>query len=402
MWAIAVRLLFSALVPRQLQGDAVDYEQLAVNLAAGRGFTRCFFEPFNPTAQRPPLYPMVLAIWYMVGWSHAFGAMLLNLILDLVSMKLVTLWSRDLKLTWGKYAPWVIAFCPLLITYGMYPTTENLSITLFLLATLLLFRRKAVLSGLMWGLLALCRSYYLLFPLVLLVGFRKFKIAKDLGWKGFAILAVMSFVGPSIWMVRNYQVIGKVAFTQTSMVGWQAYQGLCVANFDWWRPEHLAHMYSVPVFYKMITGHCTKEEQIASLDQEAKQLVYQCIADRPFDTLRNVLTKGMNLFVNWGLFMPYNRVPFMVQHVVNAFMYVYWFCVFMILWKHRKKIMGQNGGAGEVLRYSLLNIAYIVAVTIPFAVDARYLLGPFLTTMFGVFEYVRTPGNFLRSGLRRD
>ena len=383
------------LVPIRVEGDAVDYIQMAKNLAAGHGFSRCFGEPYVATAQRPPLYPLALALVYMIGLGYEFGAVILNSICDLISMRLSQIWGEELKLSWARNIPWVVALCPLLITYGMYPTTENLSITLFFLALVLTYRTKPLLSGLSWGLLSLCRSYFLLFPIMLGVfgptrkGPRSWKRAQ------LAIMVAASFVAPSVWMVRNHLELNKIAFTQTSMVGWQTYQGMCFANFDWWNPSHVNLLVNDPVMQKIMNSHCSTENEIAGFDNDAKAEVYRCVLDHPLGTIRNILTKGVHLFINWGLFMPYNRVPFLVQQLVNAFMLFYWFCVIRILLTYRQK----KGGLQDAVHFSLMNIAYIALVTLPFAVDARYLLGPFLTLLIAVIEMVKTPGDFLRAGL---
>ena len=397
LWAILIRLVFMVLVPIALQGDAVDYIQMARNLAAGHGFSRCYSEPFVATAQRPPLYPLALALMYLIGLGSEFGAVLLNMICDLVSMRLARMWGDELKLTWAKKIPWVIGLCPLLITYGMYPTTENMSITLFFLALVLTYRTRPLQAGLAWGLLSLCRSYFLLFPIVL--GIFGPTRRGPRSWKRgpLTILIVASFIAPTCWMVRNKIVLNRIAFTQTSMVGWQTNQGLCYANFDWWNPAQVEKLVSDPVMQRIMSSHCSSESEIAGFDSQAKAEVYKCVTEHPLATVRNVLTKGVHLFINWGLFMPYNRVPFIIQQIINAFLLLYWLCVIRILFTHRQK----GGGLQDAVHFSLLNIGYIFLVTLPFAVDARYLLGPFLTLLIAILEMVQTPVGIFRAGLKK-
>lgn len=422
VWAILLRVLYMVLVPRHWMGDAVDYEQLASNLAEGRGFSRCFSEPFRLTAQRPPLYPLVLALFYMMGMSHRTGPIFLNIAFDLLSMNLAKRWGVAAGLKRVSFIPWVVGLCPLLITYGMYPTTENLSVTLFFAAMLLTFkdrpnRMTAFWAGLMWGLVTLCRSYFLLFP----IGFAAMKLAPVLPavvkgplrklfeivyvgrkWqpKAIVIFLAMSFAAPTVWMIRNTVSLGRVSFTQTSMVGWQSYQGVCFANFDWWKPEHLGHMYATPVLAKMISSHCAEESVIAELDAQVKDLVRQCIVERPWESLRNVVAKGINLFINWGLLFPYDRMPFLGQHFINALLCLFWFTAARLIWSHRKALRPASASR-DVVRFSVLCILYIVGVTIPFAVDARYLLAPFLTLLIVCFEISKGPVEFLRAALPR-
>ncbi len=395
LWAALARVAIAVLVPRSMQGDAIDYHFLASNLSSGRGFSRCMNEPFFLTSQRPPLYPIALALVYLVGVSQAWAAIALNGVCDLVSMWLARVLADDLRLRYARFAPWIVGFCPLLITYGAYPTTENLSILLFLAALILTFRRMPASAGIAWGLVSLCRSYYLLFPLLLLV----FKPAPRWTRRGLALMAALSFAAPVAWMTRNHYAVGKFAFTQGGMIGWQSYQGLLFPAFDWWRPEHIDALFSVPDVVNMARAHCASDDTIFDLDQRVLALVKQGVAESPLETVRNVLIKGVNLFVNWGLVMPYNRVPFLITHLINAILFAFWFVAGALVLRWFRSGRSGPDGLRDLLMFSVVTIAYVVAVTLPFAVDARYLLGPFLTLFLVVLELVKGPGD-LRALLR--
>lgn len=378
LWAVAVRVFLLFAVPRGMQGDSVDFHQIATNIAQGHGFSRCFGEPFPPTSQRPPLYPYVLGMLYSLGAGPRFGAAILNLVLDLASMGLARAWGRRLGFAWAEKIPWVIALCPLLVTYGMYPTTENISIFLYFLALYFLSARKPVASGLSFGLLSLCRSYFLLFPILIWL----FRPLRDWSRKSLALVVLASFAAPGVWVARNAVVLNRISFSQGAGVGWQSYQGVCVANFDWWKPEHISLIASDPLFLRMTQTHCSTEEQIAELDKQALEKVRLCVTEKPLEAARNVLAKGLMLFVNWGLFMPYNLVPFVVQHLVNAALFLYWIGAIAVLRGRRRN----QPRLEDAIRLATLNIGYIAAVTLPFAVDARYLLAPFLVLLVCVFE----------------
>jgi hypothetical protein len=379
VWCVVLRLALAFAMPRHMEGDSADYEMIASNLAAGHGISRCGAEPFAPTAQRPPLYPLALAAVYLAGFGHDWGPILLNILFDLLSMFLAKAWAERLKLSFAPKVTWVIALCPLLITYGMYPTTENLSMTVFFAALLLTVQERWALAGLAWGALSLCRSYYLLFPFAMLL----IPPLKKASRRSVAVLALTSLALPGAWVARNRVVLGHAVFSQGSTVGWQSFQGVCVANFDWWRPAHLQAMFDNPVMSKMIASHCADEDKLAAYDEKAKGVVASCVREHPFQSARNVLAKQVMLFVNWGLFMPYNRVPFLLQQLVNALLFVYWWCA----WKAVRSRKSRGApGLGDALRFSVLGVAYVVAVTLPFAVDARYLLGPFITLLICVLE----------------
>lgn len=394
LWAVLARVAIVVFVPRSMQGDAIDYHLIANNLSSGRGFSRCWAEPFYLTSQRPPLYPIALALVYLVGVSQAWAAILLNGFCDLLSMWLARVLADDLRLKSARFAPWIVGFCPLLITYGAYPTTENLSILLFLVALVLTFRRMPVSAGISWGLVSLCRSYYLLLPLLFLA----FRPSPWWTRRALALMAALSFVAPVAWMTRNHYAVGKFGFTQGGMVGWQTYQGLLFPAFDWWRPEQVDELFSVPEVVDMARAQCVPDDAIFELDQRVLALVKEGVAERPLETARNVLIKGVNLFVNWGLIMPYNRVPFLVTHLINGLLFAFWFVVgaLALRW-HRSGRRGPEG-MRDLLKFSAVAIGYVFAVTLPFAVDARYLLGPFLTIFLVALDIARGPPDAGRSG----
>ena len=389
--AIALRFAMMSAFPRKFMGDAGDFHLLALNVAAGHGLSRCNSAPFIASTVRPPLYPLILGYLYKLGANPDYASILLNGTCDLVSIGLIFQIAQTLKFSTVRYAPWIIALCPLLITYGMYPTTENMSVTLFLAASLLMIRKKPGFSGLFWGLLSLCRSYYLLFPWALAL----LRPIKSYGKKAYVTLALASLIAPAGWVIRNYQELHRFEFSQTSTAGWQSYLGIARANFDWWKPTDLADMFRHPVFSKMMASHCSQEDELKRLDGEARILVRKFIFEHPFEALRNVAIKTINLFANWGLLMPYDRVPYILESTVNAILCLYWFCAVRLIWR-RKKLKGPHE---EFLRFSLLNVLYIFLVTLPFSIDARYLLTAFLVLFLCVLEISKKPDEIFKAGL---
>ena len=411
-WALALRVaVFAALSPIELKGDAADFHLIAANLAAGHGFSRCTVSPFPPTAQRPPLFALFLAGLYFLGAGSLWAPFVLNLVFDLLSIRLARAWAEENGFGSGGALrfSWIVALCPLLIAYAPYPTTENLSISLFLAATLLTFRLGragetgrsgwgwAAAGGMCWGWLALCRSYYLLFPAILFV------IPSSPKWRRgqLAVLLAFSFAAPLLWVARNDATFGKPVFSQGSTVGWQSYQGLCFANFDWWNPNDVARIYQHPVLSRMLASQCSSDDDLARLDLLVRnEVIQECVLDRPLEAAANTAIKGGMLFINWGQLLPYTRIPEEIRWTINTLMALYWWCVAAVfIRKRREREEGKaNGSYRAASRYALTGILYVVAVTLPFAVDSRYLLGPFLITLAAALQAAGGAKELLRAG----
>lgn len=375
LWAIALRVTLLCLMRPHPQGDAGDFFLLAHNLATGHGFTRCWTSPFPPTAQRPPLYPLILSVFYFLGANELYSPAILNLVIDLITMRVVRKFGERVGFRHPGALPWIIALCPLLITMGNYPLTENISVLMFFLATSFLFAGAARSSGFFFGLLSLCRSYYLIFPWLLAL----FRPIRNLSRKAIVLLIAFSLAAPACWVARNLITLGHPVFSQTGTAAFQSYQGLCFRDFDWWRAEDVRAMQQSGPFGQIMLAQCLSDDQILALNQEGWGLVKDCIQNDLAGTVVNVLVKGWELFVAWGQIFPYDFVPYLDRTLINGVIFLLWVRMIWVWFARRKAL----GAVAPVFRYTLLNIGYLMLVTLPFAIDARYLLAPELLA-FGV------------------
>jgi 4-amino-4-deoxy-L-arabinose transferase-like glycosyltransferase len=223
--ALAARLLFCIAVVGLDSwgwGDEPDYHRHASDIAAGRGFLTPAGEP---TAARPPLYPIVLAgVYRLFGPNHAAGRVLqmalgvgIVLLTYLVARKL---FSSDVGLIAAAFA----AVNPSLVYLSALLMTENLAIVLLLLVLLCLAKEHAeertplarfALGGLLGGLLCLARPHGLLF--VLCVPAAALVLGKAPARRRLANAAVFTLVAALAvlpWAARNRAVLGHwVAFT---------------------------------------------------------------------------------------------------------------------------------------------------------------------------------------------
>jgi hypothetical protein len=92
--------------------------------------------------------------------------------------------------------------------------------------------------------------------------------------------------------------------------------------------------------------------------------------------------------------LPYSEIPIWIRWPVNAFLAYYWWCAGLVLFRKRK-----GKGDGTALWYAGSGIVYVLGVTLPFSVDARYLLGPFLLMLLVALEAAGSPGALILAGL---
>jgi 4-amino-4-deoxy-L-arabinose transferase-like glycosyltransferase len=146
--------------------DAADYDRHGVSIADGHGYPGPQGgPPTEPTAFRPPLYPLALAGVHLLGGGWTAGR-LLGAVLGVATVLLVFVISRRL---WGQrvalVAGAIVAVFPPLVIFSATLLSESLFLPLMLgvLLAVLQYRedprlRWALLAGVLCGLAALTRS----------------------------------------------------------------------------------------------------------------------------------------------------------------------------------------------------------------------------------------------------
>jgi len=255
---VAVALRAAALVafPDNLHDDRDAYLELGRQLAGGHGYTNASTQ--QPTAFRPPLYPLMLAAIFTVGSDQLLGWAQLAAGVGAVYLTICT--AQRLRLgALSLLAGAFVAVDPLLVQYTTYPMTETLctllavwllwslsprliassaaggeaatserdvSSTLSPAQTISAERRDTTMSalrqlmaGLAFGLCALSRPTFWAFGgLMALVYFWKLMRSRTRGGTGapfpaWAIAAVVVTVSP--WVARNVMVLGHPVLTTT-------------------------------------------------------------------------------------------------------------------------------------------------------------------------------------------
>jgi 4-amino-4-deoxy-L-arabinose transferase-like glycosyltransferase len=212
--AIALRLLAWFIVvgfDTAGGGDEPDYHRIASDLATGRGFLA---RSGQPTATRPPLYPILLGGLYAVTGPDPDAARALQVVLGAGIVLLVyTLASRLFSVEVALLGAALAAVNPALVYLSMLLMTENLYILLLLTLLILLapdhkrpphsLSRFAA-AGAVAGLCCLARATALAVASLIVVAMPAFAGLHTRGWLARAAV----FLGVAItvllpWSFRN-------------------------------------------------------------------------------------------------------------------------------------------------------------------------------------------------------
>ncbi len=229
--ALAVRLIPVLLTPHVgiALDDMFQYDALAESIRLGQGYT---WYGGIPTAFRAPLYPLFLAIIYLL-FGHEFLVVRIIQATIGASLPLVVyvLGQRSFGDRVARTASWMMVFYPMFVLYPLGLVTENL---FFLLVPLtVLYLLKAIdtsrslyylLAGLLLGLSILTRSVISGFALVILPWLWHYvsdKRAALRNW-GMVLLPVALLTIP--WSMRNSLLHGQFVFVESSL-GFNFYLG---------------------------------------------------------------------------------------------------------------------------------------------------------------------------------
>jgi 4-amino-4-deoxy-L-arabinose transferase-like glycosyltransferase len=221
--AVVVRLaLLLPMDDLKLAMDELQYQEIAVNLAEGRGFM--LYE--KPTSWRPPLYPFVLSLVYRAaGTTDPLAARMFQAAMSLVNLLLVYLLGRRLfgeRVGLGAAA--IFAVYPSFLFYNNHLLTEGLftfllTLTAYLLAVYLQSGRALflALAGASLGLTVLTRE--ILLPMVAVMALLAGHVTgwRPARWALHAAALVVAFVVVvTPWAVRNTRLQGTLTLVATN------------------------------------------------------------------------------------------------------------------------------------------------------------------------------------------
>jgi len=265
--ALVIRLVYVLLNPSPpILDDALHYDDIASNLAAGNGFSmsdeylleadRSADGSPGATARRPPLYPVLLSLFYRVLGQNYLAVLIVQAILGTLACYLVYALAMA---AFGRRPAALVALglavvYPPFIRYcaGLLTETIFLLLTLaaFLLAHAVVKRGRisaSVLAGVVGGLATLCRPTAMFFlplqAILLLWACRGPSGARR--WVSHMLAYAVAFsLVLSPWLIRNYVVFDTFipGFTSAGynlfMGTYPATRGLANLEPEFW-PEEL-------------------------------------------------------------------------------------------------------------------------------------------------------------------
>ena len=205
----------------RISGDAIGYFQIAENLQAGNGFSRCDSPPYLPDSSRTPVYPLFVLFFRQVFGGH-FSLLAIVLAQAFVAGATLIIIKKALESMSLPLMPHATAAA--VAFFGVSPTFIDAIITayaeillLFLLAVLLLLlvkilgdgsRKsallKAALIGVVLGIMTLTKPVCQFLPVIPVAILAVKKRMKECGLilAGFLLVII-----PWVW--RNHSVFGK-------------------------------------------------------------------------------------------------------------------------------------------------------------------------------------------------
>jgi 4-amino-4-deoxy-L-arabinose transferase-like glycosyltransferase len=232
---LVLRLVYALVVLHgvPVAGDGLEFHALAVQLADGHGYVEpLFLAPGHiPTADKPPLYPLVLAGPAALGaGSVAWNRIVSSLLGTVLIVAVGVLGRRVGGPRAGLAAAGVAAVYPAFIALDGSVRGESLYAPLIAFALLAAYRlrerpdaRRAAELGAIVGLAALTRSEAVL--LLMLGGFAPLR--GRVRAVGIAVLACAVVLSP--WLVRNWVRLGSPVLSTN--VGGLVFGANCQAAF---------------------------------------------------------------------------------------------------------------------------------------------------------------------------
>jgi 4-amino-4-deoxy-L-arabinose transferase-like glycosyltransferase len=207
--AAAVRIFYVFSVSyAPLENDAKEYDTLGIFLSQGKGYINVSGEP---TAYRPPIYPLFLgAIYFIAGhnllWVRLFQAFMGAAICVLAYLIAIKIFNEKIATLSGVLC---CLYPPLVFDVSQIMTETLFSFLLMLGIWLLISRRGSVnlfLSGFVFSLALLTRPFLVFFlPFVCYWLILRYKNGAP---KKMAILIAGILIALLPWTIRNYYRLG--------------------------------------------------------------------------------------------------------------------------------------------------------------------------------------------------
>ncbi|MBN1593846.1 MAG: glycosyltransferase family 39 protein [Candidatus Coatesbacteria bacterium] len=241
-------------VPVAEQSDPQEYNQLAKNLIDGTGYRLTGLTGHfaflmgdridEPSARRPPLYPVLLAAIYSIFGERYRVVFLVHCLFDVLTMLAVFAIGRRLfgSINVALIATGLMALYPPFFQQNIVIMTEGLNMlltTLYLWAAIEAISEpriwRFIVTGLLLGAAALTRPEAFYFAVPLSIVMLAVLLAQKVQLKRAILMPVlmllMMLVADSPWLIRNAVVFDRF-FPGTTLVGTNVMEGLYIPTQD--------------------------------------------------------------------------------------------------------------------------------------------------------------------------
>lgn len=236
--ALMIRLAAISVLDALPDKDELQYNQIALNLLAGHGFS---MDGISPTNLRPPAYPLFLAGVYAVFGPDYHHALYTQAVLN--ALLVFPLFWLGLRLSGSVFVGLLAA--ALFTVHTSFEIvgilySENLAIIVamgFILANYQMIRHSsngyALLSGALAGIMGLIKPEYALLG-VAVFALAMIRRALRIHWRRLAIAAAISLIVFGAWPLRNAVLPGL----ERSSLGSQTVIGAYypALSGSWWWP----------------------------------------------------------------------------------------------------------------------------------------------------------------------
>lgn len=197
------------------------YDDIARNVVEGNGYV--IHKGEAPNLWRAPLYPYFLALVYKLFGGNDLYVIPFQILFDSLTILVIYYLVKEIY----DEKTGIITACAFTIyPFASYYTVHILSESMFtLLLTLVIYYlvkacraesdKYLFFTGLLLGVLTLCRPSTQFFPLFIFIGLTLYYKNKAKAFRGFIILLTAFIITISPWVVRNYKVADRFVFLGT-------------------------------------------------------------------------------------------------------------------------------------------------------------------------------------------
>lgn len=207
--AFSMGLIFFSVTKPELSGkDDSQYDILAWNLVSGNGYSLDASPPYRPSNLREPGYVFFLFLVYRFLGHNIKAVYFIQMFLFSITCILIFLIAREaFNIQVAKYSAFLTSFCPTLANYTILLYSEIFFIFILVCTIFSLINAKNsnstiwfLFSGILSGLLVLCKAIMLFFTIPL--GLYLYLNRKDL--KKIILFFLISLLIIMPWFLRNY------------------------------------------------------------------------------------------------------------------------------------------------------------------------------------------------------